>query len=169
MRATTISISRALLPILLHITALAFIYFVPTLSHLLSLPLYFIEPMRLMVVLAMVHSHRVNAYLLALTLPVFSFIVSGHPVAIKMIIISAELLLNVWLFYFLYSRIKSSSIALLSSIILSKVAYYGAKFILITLGVFKGSNLAGIPLWVQAITIAVFTLYSVIIHSRRKN
>ena len=87
--------------IILDIFALAFIYFVPSISHLLNLPIYYIEPMRLMLILALVHSSKQNAYILALTLPLFSFLVSAHPVLPKMFLISFELCLNVFLFFIL--------------------------------------------------------------------
>ncbi len=64
--------------LILDAAALAFIYLVPTFSHLLSLPVYFIEPMRLMLILAMVHTDKRNAYILALTMPLFSFIISAQ-------------------------------------------------------------------------------------------
>ena len=85
--------------IVLDIFALAFIYFVPTISHLLNIPLYLIEPMRIMLILAIVHTSKKNAYIIALTLPLFSFLVSAHPNIFKVLLITAELVLNVWLFF----------------------------------------------------------------------
>ena len=54
---------------LLAITA---IYLIPSFSHLLSFPVYLIEPMRLVIILAVIHTSRTNAYLIAITLPFFS-------------------------------------------------------------------------------------------------
>ena len=106
--ANTISLDRSnqhVKSALLDIFALVFVYFVPTLSHLAQLPLYLLEPMRIMLILAIAHTTRKNAYLLALTLPLFSFVISMHPSLVKSILITAELLLNVWLFYFLLKKI----------------------------------------------------------------
>ncbi len=83
------------------ILALLFIYLVPTFSHLISIPIYLYEPMRIMLILAMVHTTRRNAYIITLTLPLFSFIVSFHPVFLKSILIAGELALNVALFFYL--------------------------------------------------------------------
>lgn len=111
--ANAISLSKSQInirSIIIDVLGLTFVYFVPTLSHLVGLPIYLIEPMRIMVVLAMAHTNRTNAYILALTLPVFSYAISMHPVFAKSLLITAELLLNVWLFYYL---LKSSITSLL--------------------------------------------------------
>jgi len=144
--------------ILLDLLGVLLIYFVPTLTHLISLPVYFIEPMRLMLILAMVHTNKHNAYFLALTLPLFSFLISSHPVFLKVILISIELVLNVWLFYLLKDRIKQLFSSILLSIVLSKLAYYTFKFVLIKLA-FLDSSLISTPLVIQLCTTLVFSLY----------
>ncbi|HZX62355.1 MAG TPA: hypothetical protein VFE66_04000, partial [Bacteroidales bacterium] len=65
--------------ILLDIAALVLVMFTPKIGEIIHLPFYMIEPMRLMVVLSIAHSSRVNSYLLAFTLSMFSWAVSGHP------------------------------------------------------------------------------------------
>ncbi len=144
--------------ILIDLSALAFIYLVPTLSHLLALPVYLIEPMRLMLILALVHTNRNNCYLLALTMPLFSFIISGHPVFAKMFLIAAELSLNVFLFYLLSKRMKHLFPAIFLSIVLSKAVYYLLKFILIQLAVIN-TGLVATPLLVQLVMAVVFSGY----------
>lgn len=144
--------------ILIDISALVFIYLVPTLSHLLSLPVYLIEPMRLMLVLALVHTNKQNGYLLALTMPLFSFIISGHPVFAKMLLIAAELLLNVYLFYLFSNRMKHIFPAIFLSILLSKAVYYLLKFALIQLAVIN-TGLVATPLLVQLVMAVIFSLY----------
>ena len=144
-------------PAVLDVFALAFIYFLPAISHMLSFKLYLIEPMRLMLVLALVHTNRKNAYLLALTLPLFSFLISAHPVLIKTILISAELAVNVALFYFLVKRVHVLP-AIFLSIWLSKIFYYGLKYVSI-LTIFPGERLIGTPLLIQLSTSVVFSLY----------
>ena len=74
-RAVTLFSKQNIKSIILDIAAIAFIYFVPTISHILSLPVYYIEPMRLMLILALVHTTKQNAYIIALTLPLFSFLI----------------------------------------------------------------------------------------------
>jgi hypothetical protein len=109
---------------LVDAVALAFVYFVPAIAHLISFPVYMIEPMRLMVILSMAHSTKKNSYLLALTLPLFSFIVSSHPEFVKMLVISAELALNVFLFYLVLGRMKNVFAAMISAIVISKLFSY---------------------------------------------
>lgn len=145
--------------VLFDILALTFIYFVPTISHMLSFPLYLIEPMRIALILALVHTTKKNAYIIAITLPLFSFLVSAHPVFYKMMLISGELVINVWLFYFIFSRTKNAFVSILSSIVLSKAIYYLAKFIAIALILQTSERIISTSLYIQAATTIVFSLY----------
>ncbi len=143
---------------LLDLLAIGFVYSIPVLSHLFALPVYFIEPMRLMLILAIAHTSKKNAYILAATLPIFSFIVSAHPVFIKTLLISGELLLNVWLFFFISEKIKNKFGSMLLSVGLSKIAYYILKFALLSAVLLEGS-LVSTPLEIQAIMMIVFSGY----------
>jgi hypothetical protein len=166
MKAITISKSETFNSIIINSAALLLVYFTPALSHLLNFPLYLIEPMRLMLIVAMVHGSRQNAFLLAITLPLFSFAVSGHPVFYKMLLISAELTLNVWL-YFMFLRVfKNSFTAMLSGIVISKVAYYLVKAVLISLAV-TGPGLFSTPIWIQVITTLIFSGYAFVILKKK--
>lgn len=168
MAANTRSIS--LYPgLLFDLGAVLFVYFVPALSHLIGVPLYLIEPMRLVVVLALVHTRQQNAYLLALTLPLFSFAVSAHPHFLKMLLITGELVFNVWLFLALSKKLKvNQGISLAISILLSKGAYYLMKFLLISALLIEGS-VVSTPLWVQALTLSGFALYLGLFRKRQAN
>lgn len=168
MTNTAISFPRSsvIKSVLIDLFAVLFIYLIPTFSHLLALPVYFIEPMRLMVILAMVHTHRKNAYLLALTLPLFSFLISAHPSFYKTLIITGELLLNVWLFYYLLKRFGNTFAAMVSSILFSKIAYYLVKFLFINL-VLVQSNLISTPIYFQVITMVVFSAYAWLIFRKK--
>lgn len=152
--------------ILIDLAALSFIYLVPALSHLLALPVYFIEPMRLMLIIAIAHTTRRNAFLIAATLPFFSFLISAHPHLIKMLLISAELLLNVWLFYFIMKKSGNAFVSMISSIIISKSAYYLIKFGLLSTLLMTGS-LVSTPLIVQVITTLVFSVYLLFVFRNR--
>lgn len=153
-----LSISKLnLRSIVIDIFALAFIYFVPTISHLLNVPLYLVEPMRIMLILAIAHTSKRNAYLLALTLPLFSFLISAHPNVFKALIITLELMLNVWLFYTLSTKVNQF-IAIFSSIIISKIVYYLLKFGLISFAVLQ-TGLISTPIYLQLITTVVFSGY----------
>ncbi len=151
--------AKKILPItLLDIAGLAFIYFVPALSHMLSLPIYFIEPMRLFLILALVHTNKTNAYILALTLPLFSFAVSAHPVLPKMLLITGELVFNVFLFFLFMKYVKNTFASIFLAIVGSKMTYYLVKFILLQLVVLKG-GLVSTPILIQVITTIVFSVY----------
>lgn len=144
--------------ILIDIAGLALIYLIPTLAHLTQMPIYFLEPMRLMLVLALVHTNKRNAYVLAFTLPLFSFVISSHPVFIKMLMITVELALNVYLFYLYKKLMKKVFPAIVFSIISSKLIYYLMKYIVIGFG-FLNSGLISTPLLIQLITTTVFSTY----------
>lgn len=140
------------------IVTLLLIYLVPSISHFLSVPLYLIEPMRLMLILSLAHTGRTNSYLLALTLPLFSFLVSGHPELVKMLLITAELTLAVWIFDNLMKKAGNVLMASFAAIIFSKVFYYTLKFLMIKLS-FLDMQLVSTPLYIQAITSVFFSGY----------
>jgi hypothetical protein len=144
--------------VVFDLMALLAIYLVPAVSHLLSLPVYFIEPMRIMLILALVHTSKKNAYLIALTLPVFSFLISAHPSLIKTSLITGELLLNVWLFFVLSEKLSNKTLSIFLSIIVSKILYYLVKFMLINSTLMSG-ELISTPIYIQLVMLVVFSGY----------
>jgi len=151
----------------LDFIALALIYFIPTLSHLVSFPLYYAEPMRIMVILAIAHTTKRNAYLLAFTLPLFSLMVSGHPVLFKSLLMSFELAVNVFLFYQISKKVENQFFSMLISIILSKTIYYVFKFVLISFTVLK-LDLISTPLLIQLfISVAVSGYLFLVIYRKQ--
>ena len=146
--------------------ALLAIYLVPAVSHLLSFPVYYIEPMRIMLILAIVHTSRRNAYLIALTLPIFSLLLSAHPSLIKTSLITGELLLNVWLFFFLSEKFSNKTLSIFLSIIASKIFYYLVKFFLITSVILTG-ELISTPIYIQIIVLFVSSGYFYLMSSDR--
>ena len=144
--------------ILTDLSALAFIYLVPTITHLFNFPVYLIEPMRLMLIIALVHTSKRNAYILALTMPLFSLLISGHPAFPKVMLIAFELAMNVFLFYVLTQKIKYIFPSILVSVILSKACYYLLKFMLIKFA-FINTELISTPILIQVATTILFSLY----------
>jgi hypothetical protein len=144
--------------VIIDMAALAVIYFVPALSHMLAVPIYLIEPMRIMLILSIAHTSKRNAYLLALTLPLFSFVVSAHPVFLKSLLISLELVMNVWLFFALVKIIRNNFAAMAAAIIGSKLFYYTLKLGLLSAALIKGS-LISTPIYIQLITTTLFSIY----------
>lgn len=152
---------NVLLTVLLDFIALAFVFFVPALSHITGVPLYLAEPMRVMVILALLHSHKFNAWALALILPTFSFFASGHPYPVKMAIMTAELLVNVALFRLLVTR-TSPFASMLIAIVASKVFYYVLKYVFVSAGLLR-MDLFSTPVLIQVVTTLVFSLYAFLV------
>lgn len=136
--------------------ALSVIYLLPTFSHLINFPLYLLDPMRIMVVMAMIYTDKRNAYVIAATLPVFSFILSGHPLIIKSLLILVELMMNVWLFFALKEMIPNTFVRMLAAISGSKALYYILKIIVISAG-FMGGELISTPLYMQLIVTVILS------------
>lgn len=121
--------------VMVDVCILAFVYFIPTLSHITAVPIYYFEPMRIALFISILFLRDYkNAYVLAFTLPIFSFLVAGHPIAVKNVIMAIELFLNVWLLCKLLDRKVNTFLSCLISIVLSKVLYYGMKYSVITAG-----------------------------------
>lgn len=155
------------------LAALGLFYLVPTLSHLTSIPFYRFEPMRCVLLLCLLFTgSKKNAYVMALTLPLFSFLVGGHPVLAKALLMAFELSANVLIFDILSRKVQclairgsggwgdsgdrggairgsagwSGAIAMLLSIAASKALYYAVKFGCLSLGLLDGPMVAtGLP------------------------
>jgi len=153
--------------VVFDLLALLAIYLVPAISHLLSLPVYYIEPMRIMLILAIVHTSRKNAYLIALTLPLFSMLISAHPSLVKTSLITGELLLNVWLFFLLSEKLSNKTLSIFLSIVVSKIFYYVIKFLLVTSALISG-DLIATPIYIQIIMLFVFSGYIYLMNSRKE-
>ena len=69
-----------------------------------------------------------------------------------------ELLLNVWLFWYLLDKTKMTLLAILISIVFSKAVYYTLKYICIQLG-WLGGELISTSLETQMITTVIFSLF----------
>ena len=150
--------SSRVINIIFDLIALMAIYLVPSISHLLSFPVYYLEPMRIILIIAIVHTSRRNAYLIAITLPLFSMLVSAHPSLIKSSLMTGELLINLWLFFFLTKKLSHNGLSIFLSIIASKLLYYLVKFLLIN-SVLLSGQLFSTPIYIQLIMLATFSGY----------
>lgn len=149
------------------VLGLVVIYFIPALSHMFSIPFYLIEPIRLMLILAIAHTSKRNAIIIALTLPVFSYFLSGHPIPPKALIMAVELMFNVLLFYYFAKRIKNYFGAMVLSILASKVAYYMMKYTILSYGIIEG-QLFSTPLYLQLILTLIYSSYLFVVFSRKE-
>lgn len=152
--------------IIFDLLAVVAIYLVPSISHFLDFPLYYIDPMRLILILSLVYTNRNNTFLIAATLPIVSLLISTHPSLIKSLLICAELSLNVWLYYRLSRNIKNHFIPIFLSIIIAKIFYYSAKYISLNTALIKG-ELFSTPLYLQISLVVLFSGYLYLIKSRR--
>ncbi|MFZ4521269.1 MAG: hypothetical protein ACOYNC_06160 [Bacteroidales bacterium] len=139
--------------------AVAFIILAPALSHMFALPLWYLEPMRLMLVLAIMHTSKPNGYLLAAILPFCSWVFSGHPELIKMLIITMELVVNVALFYWLNSRLHKPFAAMLGSILASKLLCYLGYWVVFS-AAFLAAETGMVFMTVQVVVSVLFALYA---------
>jgi hypothetical protein len=162
-----LSVEQERKSLIMYTIALAFIYFVPAFSHLLRIPLYYAEPMRIMVILAIAHTNKRNAYMLALTLPLFSLVFSGHPTLYKSLLMSAELCVNVFLFYQISKKIENQFFSMFISILLSKALYYSLKFSLISFFIMK-TDLISTPIFIQLLLSLVFSAYLFLVFYRKQ-
>jgi len=143
---------------ILSLVAILIVYLMPIISNLLNFPLYLFEPMRLIVVIAIVHTSKRNAYLLAVILPIFSFLLSNHPSLIKTGILTGDLLLNIFLFFYLIKFIVNKFLLMGISIIVSKIVYYLIKFILLLLSILTG-DLIATPMEYQITIVIILSAY----------
>lgn len=151
------SVKRNIRHVLLDAGAIAFIYFVPALSHMAGIPVYLFEPMRIMLFVSFIFSSRKNSYIIALSLPLFSFLVSSHPSIVKSVLIAVELSTNVFLFYLFDEMLRNKFTAAFLSIVISKVLYYLLKFVFISIALMGGS-LISTPIYIQVIVTVFLSL-----------
>ncbi len=143
---------------LIDFSLLLLIYFLPAISHLFAFPIYYLDPMRIALVVALIHTSKKNAYIIAITLPLFSFLISSHPQILKSFLLSAELIINLGLFFFLKDKLKNVFASLLISIFISKVIYYFLKYVLIYSALLN-DKLFSTPFYFQLISVFVLSSY----------
>jgi len=143
---------------LIDLGAVLIIYLLPDISRLLSIPFYLFEPMRVLIVVSLVHSSKQNAYLLAVLLPLISFLLSNHPSVTKTFILSGDLLLNIFLYFKLNKTYNNKFLCMALSIMISKIAYYLSKYLLIKFSLLD-SELIATPIYIQLIVIVALSGY----------
>ncbi|MBT5268798.1 MAG: hypothetical protein HOL70_05060, partial [Candidatus Marinimicrobia bacterium] len=117
--------------VLTDVFVLSAFYLTTTFAHILSVPLYQLDPMKIIVLITVMYSNRGNALMIALSLPILSFMSTGHPVAPKFLLMAGELMI----FATIMSTYKSGHwIVLFSAILVSKLGYYLLKAAVIWMG-----------------------------------
>lgn len=159
---------KSILPVIVtDILVLLAVYFIPALSHLTSFPLYYLDPMRLLLFAAYLISRNTNnAFLLAASIPLFSSLVTGHPVFYKAILISLELLINIACFVWMIKKVKwHPGIVIFIAAVISKTGYYLCKYIFLRIGLLTG-ELKATDLDIQLYTITGLSLLFAIFYKR---
>ena len=144
--------------IVFDFAAFTFIYFVPSLSHLISFPIYFFEPMRIMLILSIIYTSKNNTYLIALSLPFFTLLISSHPSFYKTLLIALELIVNTFLFHNFLKKTSNLFMLTMISIILSKIFYYCGKYLLIYLLIIN-TGLISTPIFLQLLTAILLSIF----------
>jgi hypothetical protein len=126
--------------LIIDVALISILFVLPTISHILPFPIYLLDPMRLVVFIGyLLYRNKLNAYFLAVFIPIFSMFTTGHPPGIKAVLIAIELLVNIVLFIHLYKTILLNPIiAIIIAILVSKVVYYSFKYSLLITGVIEG-------------------------------
>ena len=118
-----------------------------------------------MLFLVVIHTNKKNSFVIAATLPLVSFIASSHPVFIKSLTMSVELLLNVWLYYEFSKMFKNKFVPATLSIIASKMVYYGIKYLLLSFALIS-TDLISTPLHFQIAVLLIISAYVFIVIPR---
>lgn len=130
---------------------------VPSVSHLLALPLYMLNPMlALLLVGLLIGRDWRNALVLAVLMPLVSSLVTGMPAAPKMVCMMAELATVATMFGWL-QRKWAVLPAVLTAVLAGKVVYYALKAVVIAPAVLVGTawwmQLGAVVLWCGLFTL----------------
>ena len=130
---------------------------VPSVSHLLALPLYMLNPMlALLLVGLLIGRDWRNAIVLAVLMPLVSCLVTGMPAAPKMVCMMAELATVATMFGWL-QRKWAVLPAVLTAVLAGKAVYYALKAVVIAPAVLVGTawwmQLGAVVLWCGLFTL----------------
>jgi len=156
--------------ILIDIALLAALYLLPGFSHVTALPLYMFEPMRVALIVALLFTTRANAFLIAFTLPLASFLLSGHPAPFKALLMGIELTVLVASYGYLAEKLRVPAVAALAAAILvGKLVYYTMKYAALSAGLLSGS-LVSTPLQTQVLlALGTAVIFGLVETYRSKN
>ena len=139
--------------LVIDVVLLAALYLVPALSHATALPVYMLEPMRIALIVALLFTNRANTYFIAVTIPLASVLVTGHPEPLKALLMCIEFSTLVAAYGFLADRFRIPAFAALTAaILLGKVVYYTLKAGALSAGWLSGS-LVSTPVKFQVVLI----------------
>ncbi len=153
----------ALMILISDILIVIVIYAIPSVSHLFALPVYMIEPFRIAVLISYMYTNRVNALILAFSIPIFSSLISGHPPIFKSFIISIELMALI--ISFKHASLKYGEFyGIIAAMIFSKIIYYFLKAFAIQLALVQAPLVTtgiGTQMLSALVTLLVFVAWKV--------
>ena len=123
MTATMAILHRHRSVLLVDVVLLAALYLVPALSHATALPVYLLEPMRIALIVALLFTNRANTYFIAVTIPLASVLVTGHPEPLKALLMCIEFSILVAAYGLLAQRFRIPAFAALAAAILVAAGY----------------------------------------------
>lgn len=153
--------------LLTDVLCLTLIWSVPHLSGWLGFPLYYVEPVRLVLVLTIVFTNRTNVLFMAVVVPLFSYFLAYHPSIPKSLLLMAELLVNAFLFYYFFSLGWRILWSIFVSILVAKLFYYLLKYLFILMALLE-FPLISTPLEFQVITLLVYSGFVTLVLTSRK-
>lgn len=110
--------------IIFLISGIMFFLIIPFISRSTGIPVYYIEPMRWVALIGVVHFNRWSAYVMGLILPFISYLVFTHPPVDKAAIISIELITNIFLFLWFKKKMIPVFFSMFTAVIASKIICY---------------------------------------------
>lgn len=153
--------------ILYNLVGVTIVYLGPMVTHLTKFPFYYLEPMRVILIVSLCHFPMINSIILALSLPGLSFLMVGHPGLLKAILMTFELLINIGVFNILSKNIHSKFLVICISICFSKIFYYTLKWLFIGKGLIYGA-LISTPLYWQVVICFILGLYGVLFWTKKR-
>ncbi|PJC59207.1 MAG: hypothetical protein CO025_06870 [Ignavibacteria bacterium CG_4_9_14_0_2_um_filter_37_13] len=106
--------------------------------------------------------------MLALTIPLFSFLIASHPAMFKVLLVTIDLTLNILLFLFFVKRLKETFVSVFLSIGISKIFYYLLKYTFIQFNLLDG-DLVTTSLYIQIILMVLLSFVVALWEKQLKN
>ena len=155
--------------LLIDIVLLAALFLLPALSHITALPLYKLEPMRLALIVALLFTHRANAYFIAVAIPLASMTLTGHPEPLKALLMAVEYSVLVAAYAWLIRTPRMPAFAAIAAaILLGKIIYYAMKFVALDFGLLAG-RLISTPVQYQLmLALGTAAVFGLVAHFHKK-
>jgi len=125
--------------IVIDVIVISVFVLIPTISHIINYPMYLFDPMKIILLLAFLSTKNENVFFLIITIPISSWIISGHPIFPKFILIILENLTVFTLYLIFYRQFNINKLVLFNlAIIIGKLVYYSLKTVYIKFGILQG-------------------------------